>query len=167
MAEKEICIPQLTTLGYIEKEDSYLMMHRVSKINDLNQGKWIGIGGKVEKGESPLECMKRECLEETGLDWKNPVLRGVITFNFCRNSQLLDSEIMFLYHGSEFSGEIRDCSEGVLEWIAIEEIPSLPLWKGDLLFLEKMRTEPGCFEMRLDYEGDDLIYASFNGKRII
>ena len=120
MAEKEICIPQLTTLGYIEKEDSYLMMHRVSKKNDLNQGKWIGIGGKVEKGER-----------------------------------------------TEFSGEIRDCSEGVLEWIAIEEIPSLPLWKGDLLFLEKMRTEPGCFEMRLDYEGDDLIYASFNGKRII
>lgn len=167
MAETNCFIPQLTTLGYLEKDGCYLMMHRISKKNDINQGKWIGVGGKVEKGESPLECMKRECLEETGLVWKDPVLRGVITFNFCKDHQMLDSEIMFLYHGKDFSGSLKECSEGVLEWVPVSQIPALPLWKGDLLFLEKMRTEKDCFEMRLDYEGDDLIFASFNGKQIV
>ncbi len=168
MAENCVSIPLLTTLGYIEKEDCYLMMHRISKKNDLNQGKWIGVGGKVEKGESPLECMKRECLEETGLTWNDPALKGVITFNFYQNQQLQESEIMFLYHGTSFSGELGECSEGVLEWVPISHIPQLNLWQGDLLFLHRLqKQEEGFFEMRLDYDGDHLIFASCNGEIIL
>ena len=56
------------TLCYIENDrDEYLMLHRVKKKNDVNQDKWIGVGGKFEDGESPDECLKREVLEETGL----------------------------------------------------------------------------------------------------
>ena len=46
----------LTTLCYIEKDDCYLMLHRVKKENDLNHDKWIGVGGKFEAGEMPEEC---------------------------------------------------------------------------------------------------------------
>ena len=56
-----------TTLGYIERDGKYLMLHRVKKENDLNHDKWIGIGGKFEDKESPEECMLRETREETGL----------------------------------------------------------------------------------------------------
>lgn len=154
----------LTTLGYIESEGSYLMLHRIRKKNDINEGKWIGIGGKLEPFESPLECMKRECLEETGLVWSDPRLRGVITFNFCRHGVPEVSEIMFLYHGTEFSGTLKDCSEGVLEWVPISRLSQLSLWQGDLLFLHQMQNSEDCFEMRLDYDQDTLIFASLNGQ---
>ena len=57
----------LTTLCYIEQNDQYLMLHRIRKENDLNEGKWIGVGGHVEKGETPEQCIRRETKEETGL----------------------------------------------------------------------------------------------------
>ena len=69
-----------TTLCYIERENKYLMLHRVKKEHDLNKDKWIGIGGKFESGESPEECVMRETLEETGLTLKNFDYRGIITF---------------------------------------------------------------------------------------
>ena len=58
----------LTTLCYIEKDDCYLMLHRVKKENDLNHDKWIGVGGKFEAEEMPEECMMREVKEETDAD---------------------------------------------------------------------------------------------------
>ena len=59
--------PELTTLCYIEKDNKYLMMHRVKKEKDINKDKYIGVGGHFEYGESPDECLKREVMEETGL----------------------------------------------------------------------------------------------------
>lgn len=70
----------LTTLCYMEKDDSYLMLHRVKKKVDVNKDKWIGIGGKFEKDESPEECLLREAKEETGTTLTSFRLRGVITF---------------------------------------------------------------------------------------
>ena len=67
---------QMTTLGYIETRESYLMLHRVKKEQDVNEGKWIGIGGKFEYGESPEECMIREAKEETGLAVTSMKFRG-------------------------------------------------------------------------------------------
>ena len=46
----------ITTLCYIENDDKYLMLHRVKKQNDINKGKWIGVGGHTENQESPEEC---------------------------------------------------------------------------------------------------------------
>ena len=70
----------MTTLCYIEKDDSYLMMHRTVKKNDVNKDKWIGVGGHAELGESPEECMRREIREETGLKVVKYSYRGLITF---------------------------------------------------------------------------------------
>ena len=71
---------QMTTLCYIEKDDKYLMLHRTKKKNDINEGKWIGVGGHTEGSESPEECLKREVQEETGLKLLSYKLRGLITF---------------------------------------------------------------------------------------
>lgn len=137
------------------------MLHRIKKKNDINQDKWIGIGGKAEPGEMLIECMKRECLEETGLHWHDPELRGIITFNSreFENGPLF-SEQMFLYTGSDFSGSLKDCEEGVLEWVRIEDVFSLPLWEGDFLFLEKIRRPSSFFYMKLDYVAGHLVSSS-------
>lgn len=58
---------KLTTLCYIEQDGCYLMMHRTKKDHDVNHGKWIGVGGKLEPDEMPEECLLREVEEETGL----------------------------------------------------------------------------------------------------
>lgn len=154
-----------TTLGYLEQDGSYLMLHRNRKEDDLNHDKWIGIGGKVESGESVLSAMRRECKEETGLCWHHPILRGIISFNFQKDEKDPDpfSEIMFLFSGGTFSGTIHDCDEGTLEWVPKSQMTALNLWKGDRIFLYYMENDPNLFFMRLDYLGDNLIYASHNG----
>ncbi len=54
----------LSTLCYIENDGKYLMLHRNVKENDVNEGKWIGVGGHFEADESPEECLLREVKEE-------------------------------------------------------------------------------------------------------
>lgn len=157
-----------TTLGYIEKDGCWLMLHRVKKENDINHDKWIGIGGKVENEETILDCMKRETYEETGLIWKDPKLRGIVTF--CWKGEPEDemiTEQMFLYTGKEFSGELKICDEGVLEWIPIEEVKYLPLWKGDHIFLSLLRQrDHPFFYLKLVYIGDELQEAVLNEKEL-
>ena len=98
----------LTTLGYLERDGRYLMLHRVKKKNDVNHDKWIGIGGKLEHAESPDECMRREAFEETGLTLGDVRFRGVVTFV----ANGWEPEQMFLFTCSDFSGSLRACDEG-------------------------------------------------------
>ena len=92
----------LTTLCYIENEDSYLMLHRVKKKNDVNKDKWIGVGGKFEPDESPEECLLREVWEETGLRLTSYRLRGVLTFL----SEGWESEYIFLYTADGYTRSV-------------------------------------------------------------
>ena len=149
-----------TTLGYIERDGAYLMLHRVKKENDLNRDKWVGVGGKFEEGESPEECMCREALEETGLTLHAPRLRGIVTFV----SNEWDNEYMFLYTCTDFSGELIECNEGDLEWVPMERVPDLPIWQGDKIFLDLLCRDAPFFSLKLQYEGDDLVYAALDGK---
>ena len=149
-----------TTLGYIERDGAYLMLHRVKKENDLNHDKWVGIGGKFEDGESPEECMCREALEETGLTLHAPRLRGIVTFV----SNEWDNEYMFLYTCTDFSGELIECNEGDLEWVPMERVPDLPIWQGDKISLDLLCRDAPFFSLKLQYEGDDLVYAALAGK---
>ena len=151
-----------TTLGYIERDGAYLMLHRVKKENDLNHDKWVGIGGKFEDGESPEECMCREALEETGLTLHAPRLRGIVTFV----SNEWDNEYMFLYTCTDFSGELIECNEGDLEWVPMERVPDLPIWQGDKIFLDLLCRDAPFFSLKLQYEGDDLVYAALDGKHL-
>lgn len=151
-----------TTLCYIERDDAYLMLHRVKKKNDLNHDKWVGIGGKFEDGESPEECMRREAMEETGLSLDELRLRGVVTFV----SDRWDNEYMFLYTCSKFSGSLTDCNEGVLEWVPKEKVKDLPIWEGDKIFFRLLDEGIPFFSLKLSYEGDTLVYAALNGEAL-
>ena len=71
---------KLTTLCYIEKNNEYLMLHRVKKENDVNHDKWIGVGGKYEENETPEECLLREVYEETGFTLTGYRYRGLVVF---------------------------------------------------------------------------------------
>ena len=143
-----------TTLCYLESDGAYLMIHRIKKKNDENHDKWVGVGGKLEAGESPFDCARREIFEETGVSAKNLKYRGFITFV----SDIYGTEYMHLFTASEYSGEIDyDCDEGKLEGVKKELVPSLPIWEGDKIFLNLLDNEERFFSLKLCYNGDTLI----------
>lgn len=144
---------KLTTLCYIEKDDKYLMLHRVKKENDVNHDKWIGVGGKFEKDETPEECLVREVKEETGLTLTKYDYRGLITFI----SNEWETEYMHLFTASEYEGEIIECDEGELVWVPKAELESLKLWEGDKIFLRRLQESKDFFTLKLKYEGDELV----------
>ena len=150
-----------TTLCYIEKDGSYLMMLRNKKKNDLNEGKYVGIGGHFFENEDPYECMIREAREETGLDIK-PKYRGIVTFI----SNEYESEQMHLFTSTEFSGELIDCNEGELVFVPKEKVKSLPTWEGDRIFFDLLDTREDFFALKLVYEGDKLVSYSIDGVKI-
>ena len=152
-----------TTLCYLERDSKVLLLHRIKKKNDENQGKWIGIGGKLEENESPEEGCVREFLEETGLRLTSFRYRGIITFA----SDRWEGEYMHLFSADGAEGELLcECDEGELAWIARERIPELPQWEGDKLFLHRMLVDPNFFTMKLTYVGDDLVDAVCNGEKL-
>lgn len=146
----------LSTLCYIEKDDAYLMLHRTKKEHDVNEGKWIGVGGKFLPGESPEECVCREVLEETGLTLTDYRMRGVLTFA----SEGWEDEIIFVYTANGFLGELGQCDEGELAWIPKAELHGLRLWEGDKIFLKLLAEEAPFFSLKLSYRGDELISHS-------
>ena len=142
-----------TTLCYLERDGSLLMLFRNKKAVDENHGKWIGVGGKFEEGETPEECAVREVYEETGLKVGSLRLRGIITFVM----QLLTTEYMFLYTCDDFSGELSDpdgCPEGILRWMEKEKLDELPMWEGDRIFLRLLMEEHPFFSLKLCYDQD-------------
>ena len=151
-----------TTLCYIEKDGCYLMLHRVKKEHDENRDKWIGIGGKFEEGESPEDCLLRETKEETGLTLTDYRYRGLVTFV----SDEWGTEQMHLFTAGGFSGALRECDEGVLEWIPRERLLSLPMWEGDRIFLDLLERNEPFFSLKLVYRGERLERAVLNGNPI-
>lgn len=151
---------KLTTLCYIEKDDCYLMLHRVSKQNDVNKDKWIGVGGHFEKGESPEECLLREVKEETGLTLTAFRFRGIITFS----TDTFETEYMCLYTADGYEGDMIPCDEGTLEWVKKDRLWDLNLWEGDRIFLKMLLKDAPFFSMKLHYMGDRLSEVMINGR---
>lgn len=145
---------KMTTLCYIEKEGKYLMLHRVKKHHDINAGKWIGVGGHVENGETPEECLLREVKEETGLVLTAYRLRGLVTFL----SDVCEPELMCVFTADAFDGEMIECDEGELAWVEKSDVLTLPTWEGDRVFLELLLSgDERFFSIKLRYEGDKLV----------
>ena len=150
-----------TTLCYLERDDAYLMLHRIKKQDDYNHDKWIGVGGKFERFESPEDCVCREVREETGLRLTDYRYCGIVTFV---NGDW--TEYMHLFHATGFEGQLRECDEGVLEWIDKKKLYDLQQWEGDKIFLRLMDMRVPFFSLKLVYEGDALTAAVLNGERI-
>ena len=151
-----------TTLCYIQREGQYLMLHRVKKQNDVNQDKWVGIGGKFEDKESPEDCLLREVQEETGLTLTSYAYRGLVTFV----SDQWETEYMHLFTADAFEGEIGPCDEGNLEWVDKDKVKALPIWVGDKIFLDLLTQEVPFFSLKLAYEGETLVEAVLNGQEL-
>lgn len=152
----------LTTLCYIEKEDSYLMLHRIKKEKDINKDKWIGIGGHFETGESPEDCLLREVFEETGLVLTSYRFRGILTF-LCDD---ITDYYICLYTADGFKGELKECNEGTLEWVAKNKIDDLELWEGDKIFFKLLEQDAPFFSLKLRYSNNELTEAVLNGKKL-
>ena len=153
---------KMTTLCYLERGDSYLMLHRTKKEQDENKDKWIGIGGKFEEGESPEDCLLRECREETGLTLTDYRYRGIVTFV----SDEWGTEYMHLFTAAGFTGEQQLCEEGELAWIEKKRLQELTLWEGDKIFLRLLEENEPFFSLKLVYRGDALTAAVLNGSAL-
>lgn len=153
---------KLTTVCYLRQGDEVLMLHRIKKEVDINKGKWVGVGGRFENGESPLECAMREVKEETGLTMLDPQLRAHITFNFLNPDPSLkdwETEYTFVYTCEHWEGELTESEidEGLLYWIPLDALPGLDLWEGDSLFLDLIFHGAPFFAMKMTYDGDKLV----------
>lgn len=151
-----------TSLCYIQKDNCYLMLHRIKKENDYNHDKWIGIGGKFENGESPEDCVIREVYEETSL-----IIRAE-DLNYCGLVTFVDgdyTEFMHLFKTEKFSGQVKkDCDEGNLEWVPVSKMKELPHWQGDEIFLDFIAWNKPFFSLKLIYKDGKLVKSLLGGK---
>lgn len=144
---------KLATLCYLKRNGSTLMLHRIKKENDMHEGKWNGLGGKLEMGETPEECVIREVLEESGFKIASPRLHGFITFPLFDG---VNDWYVFVYSAEDFEGEMIDSNEGVLKWIPDTELFNLNLWEGDKTFIEWM-LEDKFFSAKFNYKDGRLL----------
>jgi 8-oxo-dGTP diphosphatase len=144
---------KLATLLYVQKDDKTLMLYRNKKENDYHKGKWNGLGGKFEQGESPEECALRELKEESGLIAKRLVLKGHITFPLFDG---IDDWYVFVFTIPEFEGELSSSDEGELEWIPNKELKKLNLWEGDKYFIDWL-FQNRVFSAKFNYNNGKLI----------
>jgi 8-oxo-dGTP diphosphatase len=129
------------------------MIHRVKKQDDMHLGKWNGLGGKFEPGETPEECAIREIREESGLIATHWILKGFLSFPAFSNEE---DWYAFVFVVDEFQGEMIDSREGILKWIENDKLLDLPLWEGDLIFLPLL-DKPGFFSGKFVYREGRLV----------
>ena len=142
---------ETTVQVYLKKDNSYLLLYRNKKKNDMSEGKWIGVGGLVEKGETIDDAVIREVCEETGLTVHSLKCDGEVLF--INNDY---EEMMYVYEISDFTGELKDCNEGELAWVDIDEMLTLPMWEGDKAYLPLLRRHE-YFRLEIRYRDKTLV----------
>jgi len=146
---------QLCTECYIQQDGKTLMLYRNKKEHDINEGKWLGVGGKFEPGETPEQCLLREVTEETGVTLTAYQLHGVMTFVAIDGSS--EPLYIFIFTASGYTGVVGDCDEGTLAWIDTDKVADLERWEGDRLFWEWIVAGAPFFSAYFEYDSDILI----------
>lgn len=127
----------LATLVYIIKDGKTLMIHRNRKDGDEHLGKYNGLGGKLESGETLEECAKREVLEESGLTLTELTKKGDILFP--KFDKYGNDWHVHIYTSNDFTGELNyENREGDLAWHNNADVPHLNLWEGDKMFISNV-----------------------------
>lgn len=155
--------PILATLGYILSPEGgqVLMVHRNKRSDDLHYGKYNGLGGKLDSGESVTDCMKREILEESGLTVEQLKLRGTISWpGFGKRGE---DWFGFIFRIERWSGTPHTGNhEGTLEWVELANVLNLPLWESDPLFLPMVFDEsPAVFHGVMPYHAGRMVSWSY------
>ncbi len=141
----------LATLCYLHRDEKTLMIHRTKRAEDIHLGKWNGLGGKFEAGESPEQCVIREVREESGLLIQDPQLCGLLIFPAFKG----DDWYVFVFTAQNFTGRLQENQEGYLDWIPDGRVDNLPLWPSDHIFLPWIR-QGKFFSARFVYDGDKM-----------
>jgi 8-oxo-dGTP diphosphatase len=141
----------LATLCYLKRDGHTLMVYRNKKANDIHKGKWNGLGGKFEAGESPEECVHREILEESGLSIRNPKLCGLLMFPNFKG----EDWYVFVFTANDFTGELIESPEGRLEWIPDDQLLDLNLWESDHTFMPWIGAGK-FFSAKFIYDGEKM-----------
>ena len=135
---------ELTVLCLITDGDRILLQNRVKK-------DWQGYalpGGHVEPGESFVDAVIREMLEETGLKIRNPRLAGIKQF---------PSEggryVVLLFKATEFSGTVVSSDEGQMEWIENSRLSEINA-VDDIEDLIRVINDPELTEFQYVVDGD-------------
>lgn len=143
---------KLATLCYLRRDGHTLMIHRNKRAGDIHQGKWNGLGGKLNPGESPEQCVIREVREECGLNIRNPRYHGLLMFADFKG----EDWFVWVFSATDFDGDLTETGEGTLQWIPTPELPRLPLWPSDLIFFPWLERE-GVFSARFQYAGEEML----------
>lgn len=146
MVKKEV---KIMTEALAIKDGKVLLGRR--KKQGFGQGKWLGLGGKVEPGETIPEAMARECLEEGNIVVTDHIKRGVLLFHYVNDPDMEAHYYEILKH----EGEIADSDEMEVKWIPISEIPYENMWPNDRYWLPMFldgRYFKGEFFFNADYQ---------------
>lgn len=143
---------KLATLCYLRRDGHTLMIHRNKRAGDIHQGKWNGLGGKLNPGESPEQCVIREVREECGLNIRNPRYHGLLMFANFKG----EDWFVWVFSATDFDGNLTETGEGTLQWIPTLELPRLPLWPSDLIFFPWLERD-GVFSARFQYAGEEML----------
>ena len=172
---KNMVTQKLATLAYIinqNNQNEVLLLYRNKKINDFHKGKFIGIGGRLEPGETPLECILRELKEETGYTLSSDDLhyRGYIYFDEINRNKLKEdlpafNWLVFLYSAYVDEKKIFNNLEGELQWFSFDEIPYDRMWSGDKIFTPMILQSNEIIEAKFLYQGEEIVDWTFGRRK--
>ena len=140
---------KLATLVYALRDERVLLVRRNT---EPNRGLWVAPGGKLEHGESPVECAVREMREETGLAIDRPVLRAVMT----ETSPRADYQwLTFIFVAWDFDGTFTPApGVGEFRWVPVDEVTKLPIPPADAVFFPRLLQDGSTFTAKFEYDAD-------------
>jgi 8-oxo-dGTP diphosphatase len=137
------------TLVFVVRAEQVLL---IRKKRGLGAGKINGPGGRLEKGETPLDCAVREVREELGVTPRGLVWAGENSFQFVDGYSIH----VHVYRADDCEGDPIETDEAVPHWFHVEQIPYAEMWADDFLWVPLLlRGEK--FRGRFLFDGDRML----------